>query len=406
MIGRGGQAVRTTLGMLLLGDYGTWKSSIALESLKLQIPEVVGKKTISRNSRVLYIDVENGSVDSYLKDYEDNGYNLRNIYIVYTQSFNDIQELVKRVKDNDEFYEFDENGEESDEIYLDSDGKPFCPDVIVIDGMALLYHAKEEQYLKLSEKRARVKMAEDKDASSMKKQVAIEGADLEFKEYKKLQFDGNRLIMDLIGSGKHWIVTCFAKDETKEELGLNGKAIKNKMGQVQKIRTGNFIPEGFKDLVKYCKTVLYLYEDEETGDIKGLIQRKDRSRMFQQNDVIESPSLTMWQPFLSSNLDKAVLSIANTMDESINKDLKKDLKKSQKEEINIGSDEETNENADNSNEDPTYYQSLIIGRINSTLPGVARKEVVSKLSSLGIKSNTLKDIKDIELLKKALELIK
>jgi hypothetical protein len=33
--GRGGKSVKTKLGFLLYGDYGTWKSSFCLESLKM-----------------------------------------------------------------------------------------------------------------------------------------------------------------------------------------------------------------------------------------------------------------------------------------------------------------------------------------------------------------------------------
>ena len=34
--GRGGNKIKTRLGFLLYGDYGTWKSSFCLESLKLK----------------------------------------------------------------------------------------------------------------------------------------------------------------------------------------------------------------------------------------------------------------------------------------------------------------------------------------------------------------------------------
>ena len=77
--GRGGNKIKTRLGFLLYGDYGTWKSSFCLESMKLVNEE-------GRPFRVLFIDPENGGVDTYLDKYEEEGYDLRNIYIVYTQS--------------------------------------------------------------------------------------------------------------------------------------------------------------------------------------------------------------------------------------------------------------------------------------------------------------------------------
>ena len=77
--GRGGKKIKTRLGFLLYGDYGTWKSSFCLESMKL-----VNEN--GRPFRVLFIDPENGGVDTYLDKYEEEGYNLQNIYIVYIHS--------------------------------------------------------------------------------------------------------------------------------------------------------------------------------------------------------------------------------------------------------------------------------------------------------------------------------
>ena len=57
--GRGGNKIKTRLGFLLYGDYGTWKSSFCLESMKLVNEE-------GRPFRVLFIDPENGGVDTYL----------------------------------------------------------------------------------------------------------------------------------------------------------------------------------------------------------------------------------------------------------------------------------------------------------------------------------------------------
>ena len=77
-IGRGGSKVRTNLAFLLYGEQGTWKSSLCLEFMKF-------KREDGKPFRVLYIDPEQGSIDSYLEDYENEGYDLRKIYIIYTQ---------------------------------------------------------------------------------------------------------------------------------------------------------------------------------------------------------------------------------------------------------------------------------------------------------------------------------
>ena len=112
--GRGGSSIKTKLGFLVYGEQGTRKSSFCLEALKLVNED-------GRPFRVLYIDAEQGSVDTYLDSYEEAGYDLRNIYIVYTQSLSETREFIKRAKNNEDFYDFDEEtGEETDTVYLDA----------------------------------------------------------------------------------------------------------------------------------------------------------------------------------------------------------------------------------------------------------------------------------------------
>ena len=198
--GRGGNKIKTRLGFLLYGDYGTWKSSFCLESLKL-------KNEDGRPFRVLFIDPENGGVDTYLDKYEEAGIDLRNIYIVYTQSLTEVEEFIKKAKDGEDFYEFDEDGNETDEVYLDADGNPFRPDMIVVDGATLLYVAKQQSIVEFSKKRATVR-ANKNEITGMAKEVAIEGASLEVKDYNTLKFDGQNLILNLLASGKHFAVTA------------------------------------------------------------------------------------------------------------------------------------------------------------------------------------------------------
>ena len=303
--GRGGNKIKTRLGFLLYGDYGTWKSSFCLESLKL-------KNEDGRPFRVLFIDPENGGVDTYLDKYEEAGIDLRNIYIVYTQSLTEFEEFIKKAKDGEDFYEFDEDGNETDEVYLDADGNPFRPDMIVVDGATLLYVAKQQSIVEFSKKRATVR-ANKNEITGMAKEVAIEGASLEVKDYNTLKFDGQNLILNLLASGKHFAVTAREKDEKE--------SYKDKNGEIKMMATGRKIPDGFKDVAYNCKTVIRMFKDDD-GIIKGLVDQKDRTLVHQQNEIIIEPSILDWQEAIDKNKGKKDFTVANNMGSAIEKELK------------------------------------------------------------------------------------
>lgn len=303
--GRGGNKIKTRLGFLLYGDYGTWKSSFCLESLKL-------KNEDGRPFRVLFIDPENGGVDTYLDKYEEAGIDLRNIYIVYTQSLTEVEEFIKKAKDGEDFYEFDEDGNETDEVYLDADGNPFRPDMIIVDGATLLYVAKQQSIVEFSKKRATVR-ANKNEITGMAKEVAIEGASLEVKDYNTLKFDGQNLILNLLASGKHFAVTAREKDEKE--------SYKDKNGEIKMMATGRKIPDGFKDVAYNCKTVIRMFKDDD-GIIKGLVDQKDRTLVHQQNEIIIEPSILDWQEAIDKNKGKKDFTVANNMGSAIEKELK------------------------------------------------------------------------------------
>ena len=303
--GRGGNKIKTRLGFLLYGDYGTWKSSFCLESLKL-------KNEDGRPFRVLFIDPENGGVDTYLDKYEEAGIDIRNIYIVYTQSLTEVEEFIKKAKDGEDFYEFDEDGNETDEVYLDADGNPFRPDMIVVDGATLLYVAKQQSIVEFSKKRATVR-ANKNEITGMAKEVAIEGASLEVKDYNTLKFDGQNLILNLLASGKHFAVTAREKDEKE--------SYKDKNGEIKMMATGRKIPDGFKDVAYNCKTVIRMFKDDD-GIIKGLVDQKDRTLVHQQNEIIIEPSILDWQEAIDKNKGKKDFTVANNMGSAIEKELK------------------------------------------------------------------------------------
>lgn len=304
-IGRSGKKVKTKLGFLVYGEQGTRKSSFCLESLKLTDENGTPFK-------ILYIDAEAGSVDTYVDKYEEEGYDTQNLYIVYTQSLTEVKEFIRKAKDGEDFYDFDDDGNETDEVYLDSDGNPFRPDMIIVDGITLLYIAKQQGILEFSKKRATVR-ANKNELTGMAKEVAIEGASLEIKDYNVLKFEGQDLILDLLASGKHFAITMREEDEKE--------SYKDKNGEIKSMATGRKQPSGFRDVRYNVKTVLRLFKDDD-GVIKGIIENKDRTMVCGQDEILIEPSITLWQSVIDKNKGKKDFTIKNTLETSVDTERK------------------------------------------------------------------------------------
>jgi soluble cytochrome b562 len=303
-VGRGGATTKTTLGFLIYGIQGTWKSSLALEIAKF-------KREDDKPMRVLFIDAEQGSVDSYLDEYQKKGIDLRNIYLVYTQSLSEVKEFINRAKDNKDFYEYDELGQETETVYLDADGQPFRPDAIVVDGATLLFIARQQGLTEFSKLRATVR-AKQKEMTGLEKQVSIQGAALEIKDYSTLKFDGQDLILDLLGSGKHFIVTAREEDEKER--------VRSKDGQFDSVLTGNKIPSGFKDIRYNVKSVIRTYFSDD-GIVKAIVENKDRTLVHRQDEILIEPTLMDWQVVIDRNKGKKSFVNSNKLANAVLKEL-------------------------------------------------------------------------------------
>lgn len=382
--GRGGNRIKTRLGFLLYGAYGTWKSSFCLESMKLKTEE-------GRPFRVLFIDPENGGIDTYLDKYEEQGIDLRNIYIVYTQSLTEVEDFIQRAKDGEDFYEFDDDGNETDEVYLDSDGNPFRPDMIVVDGASLLYTAKQQSIIEFSKKRATVR-AKKKELTGMEKDVAIEGAGMEIKDFNTLKFDGQNLILNLLASGKHFAVTAREKAETDQ--------MKDTDGTIKTVRTGNFVVEGFKDVGFNCKTVIRMFKDDD-GIIKGLIDNKDRTLVHQQNEVLIEPSILDWQAAIDRNKGKKEFTVANNLNAAI----KKEMKEVEKDNARFDEEFDNSSNTESTNafSTPEDYQAAIKVAI-SKLPATEKSKKQTEIVNAGL-PKAYQKLTDMNDLKKYYEIV-
>lgn len=382
-IGRGGGSIKTKLAFLLYGDKGTWKSSMCLEFMKY-------KRDDGSPFRVLYIDAEQGSVDTYLSAYQENGYDLRNIYIVYTQSLSETKEFIKKAKLNQDFYEFDEEtGEETDTVYMDSEGKPFRPDAIVVDGVSLLYVAKQQSMLQFSKKRATVR-AKKNELIGLEKEVAIEGAGIEVKDYQGLKFSGQDLILDLLACGKHFAITAREEEEKTDA--------KDSSNEYKRVSTGKKIPQGFKDLGYNVKTVIHLFKDDD-GVIKGHIEDKDRSLVHKQGDILEEPTLLDWAVVLEQNKNRKDFVVDNNLDKAVEIERKAIEKENDKYEQEL----EPEVAAEKEYSTPEEFHNAIKSAI-SKLDAVTKAKKQSAIVESGLPKSYTK-VQDISQLKKYLEII-
>jgi len=282
-----GSSVKKNIKMLLYGEKGTWKSSIALQTLALKTSE-------GRDMRVAYIDTEFGSVDNYIEDFcEEHGVNPDNILIVKTNTYEETAKAIETIIKNEPFYMEDEEGNEVE--VLDAEGKTFIADAIVLDSMTVINDTVQYGMIKVSEKRAKLKAKAKENANSLSVFVAEQTAGMELKDYNKLKHKGKNLIRTLISrTNKVVVVTAREKDIKKNKL-INGKS---------EMVTVGVEPDCFKGIEYEVYTVLHLYEDKDTGEIYGKVEGKDRTGQFPRNHILKNPSLFAWQEVINSNKGK------------------------------------------------------------------------------------------------------
>lgn len=387
--GRIASKVQKKLNFLVFGEAFTGKSTFVSQFAYMHNED-------GSPMKVLFLDAESGSIDNYLDEMENNGVNLANIYIVYTQSLGEVLDYIDKVKNNEDFYELGETGEELDTIVMDAEGKPFRADAIVIDGVSVLYTAAQQGLLEFSKKRARVR-ADDNGLLGDQKIVAIEGSSLEVKDWGALRYKGANLCLALLGTGIHSAITCRQSDEKETVRGSNG--------QFTSVPTGKKIPEGFKDLDYNTNTVIRFYRDEDDTVIADVI--KDRSGVHPKEKVAD-PTLLDWQVVidgnkgkskfvLNNNLDTAVATEQEIYSAEIMSNAAKSMSKSEMEKAKMSVQKDTS--TDNASE----LQNSIKVAITKLSP-VQKKEMQTKLKDSGLPT-AFNKVTDVDILKQILDIV-
>ena len=378
-VGRKGSKVQSKIQMLVYGEQGTGKSTIASQLMYLKRPD-------GKPFRVLYLDAESGSIDDMLVDMERDGINLDNLYIIYTQSLKEVNDFIKRATNNEPFYELDEDGNEIyDRMVLDADGEQFVPDAIVVDGTSVLNLSVKQGLVEFSKKRAKVR-AERDNLLGEEKFVKVEGASLELKDYNTINFKGQDLVLTLTGSGLHYVITAR---ETDEKI-----SVKDAEGKITSVSTGRKIPEGFKQMGYNVKTELRLFRDEDDPELVKAYVVKDRTKTYRNGEIIEDPSLFAFQQVIDKTRDYEDIVVQNRLHEAV----KKELDETEKEVLG----EEVNENTVSNEENIEVLKKELINKLK-LFKTQDKEKIKLKLREEGLPV-TFRNVTNIDVIKQALKI--
>lgn len=385
---RKASVTQSKLGMILYGEQFTGKSTMAMQFAYFKRPD-------GKPFRVLYLDPETGSIDDYLGDLEENGVNLENIYIVYTQSLAEVREYIAKVKNDEDFYELDNDGTETDTVVLDADGQPFRADALVVDGTTILNLTTKQGLTEFSKKRNKIKADKDGLVGDARL-VKIEGSQMELKDYQTINFKGQDLILDLAASGVHYIATARETDEKQ--------SVKDADGKITNVATGKKIPEGFKGMTYNAKTVIRMFRNED-GQVCAHVE-KDRTHVHEDNAVIEDPTLIDWQSVIDKTANNKTFVVKNDLTKSV--EVEQDLYAKEVlgkvgvpvNEVNSHTSDSTtpNENVG----DIEKIKKEIIAKRNALSP-VDKKVMKEKLEKAGLPT-AYKNVTDVDILNKVLQM--
>lgn len=380
---RAANKIQTKLVTLLYGATFSGKTTLGLQLADF-------KRNDGKPFRVAVVDAEGGGVDDAVDELEDRGIDTRNIHIFYTQSLQELTTILDKIKNHDTFYEFDEDGNETDELIVDADGEEFFPDAILIDGTTIFRLTSEQGLLELSKKRNTIKA--DKDGLvGAERFVKIQGADLEFKDYKKLNYSGQNLVLDLMAIGINVVLTAREKDETVQKMDKNGQQVS--------VSTGRKVHDSFKGLDYNVKTILHMYQDSETGQICAEVV-KDRTRVHKAGDILEDPTLLDWQTVIDKNVDKKEFVLKNDLDKAV--ETEQEMYEKEAMELHKSLKGDTNAATESSSDDTDIeaIKKEIIAKRNA-LPPIEKKAMKEKLEAAGLPT-AYKNVTDVEILNKVL----
>lgn len=390
MKSRAAGKVQTKLVTLAYGATFSGKTTLGLQLAYFKRPD-------GKPFRLAVVDAEGGGVDDAIEELEDSGVDMRNIHIFYTQSLKEATGLLNKIKNRELFYEYDDEGNETDEEILDADGKPWFPDAILVDGTSIFKLTSEQGLLELSKKRNTIKANKD-NLVGAERFVKIQGADLEFKDYKSLNYSGQNLVLDLMAIGINVFLTAREKDEVIQTTDSKGNQIS--------VHTGKKIVDSFKGIDYNCKTILHMYQDTESGQICAEVI-KDRTRVHSAGEILEDPTLLDWQSVVTKNKDKKEFILKNDLDKAVETEQKMYEEEAMKlhNEVTGGEVASDFQPTTSSNQKTADQLRAEINAHIKTLSTPNKVAMKNKLKEQDLPV-AFKSVKDVEVLQKVLDTIK
>lgn len=297
---RKGSAIRNKINLLLYGSQFTGKSTLAMQVALL-------KDENGENYRTLVFDCESGGMDEAIDNVVSQGASPDDIYVIYTQSITEIKQYINKVSNNEDLYELNEEGEETDTVVLDSHGKPFRAQAVVIDGTSVLKMTTQNSLINLSQKRNKLK-AEKAGATAEEKYIAVANAGMELKDWGKMGTIAQDFVLSLMSLPCSVVLTAREKDETISQ--------KDNDGHIVSVATGKKVPDSLKGIEYNAKMIFRMYSDEETGDICAYVE-KDRTKTHELGEILIDPTLLDYQDMLDKSIGMVSFNVKNDFNKAV-----------------------------------------------------------------------------------------
>lgn len=298
--GRKGSAIRNKINLLLYGSQFTGKSTLAMQVALL-------KDENGENYKTLVFDCESGGMDEAIDNVVAQGASPDDIYVIYTQSITEIKQYINKISNNEDLYELNEDGEETDDVVLDSHGKPFRAQAVVIDGTSVLKMTAQNSLINLSQKRNKIKAAKS-GATAEETYVMVANAGMELKDWNKMGTIAQDFVLSLMSLPCSVVMTSREKDETLTE--------KDPEGRVVSVATGKKIPDSLKGIEYNAKMIFRMYADEETGEICAFVE-KDRTKVHELGEILVDPTLLDYQEMLDKSIGKTSFNVKNDFNKAV-----------------------------------------------------------------------------------------